>query len=311
LERILKAIEAGAFPARIKELHVFGSYARGALNLDDLDLIVVHEPAPRRLMERFEEEIVRKYGSDIMYWRTSPERKFHALMCRPMRRPGEKMDILLGTSIDEVLRRGNNLANAQRVLLWSEADRDWRSQLRAMKADPSAGRYERGHFAPVRRFHCEASTMEKVSEAIAKRIIKLTRIASESVDLSRLNPTYRHWLDWWTHCKVMGKDSMKLLPYGLWWMQQQRGQGKKSPHPPSHDAVMPSEDFKYAVFFGRPSLYAVLNFDPAKGYRKICLIPHFKRNVPNELFIFQCGEKFVKAELDKIRDSHRRPSPEA
>jgi hypothetical protein len=51
IERIVHAVEDGKFPARVRELHVFGSYAGGALNPGDLDLILIHDPAPELLRE--------------------------------------------------------------------------------------------------------------------------------------------------------------------------------------------------------------------------------------------------------------------
>jgi predicted nucleotidyltransferase len=43
LETIISRVEAGQAPARIREIHVFGSFARGALEPNDRDLIVVHD----------------------------------------------------------------------------------------------------------------------------------------------------------------------------------------------------------------------------------------------------------------------------
>lgn len=57
IERIVRAIEDGKFPARIRELHVFGSYARGALSPSDLDLIVIHEDVSE-MLESFKAELI-------------------------------------------------------------------------------------------------------------------------------------------------------------------------------------------------------------------------------------------------------------
>ena len=38
IERIVQGIEDEKFPTKVRELHVFGSYARGALHPGDLDL---------------------------------------------------------------------------------------------------------------------------------------------------------------------------------------------------------------------------------------------------------------------------------
>ena len=130
--------------------------------------------------------------------------------------------------------------------------------------------------------------MEEVSDALRQGTLRLTRIPKESVKLE-LNGLYLHWLDHWRTCKVMGRMSMELLPYGMWWMQQQRGQSQVRPNPP-HRAAMFSQDRKYAVYFGRPPLYCVLDLTEADcRSRCVCLIPHFRRTGANELLVFEKG----------------------
>src|SRR5256885_1896131 len=101
IERIIHAIESGKFPVKVRELHVFGSFALGALDPGDLDLILIHEPAPE-LLEGLKTEAIKKYGESFLHWPPgqSPERKFKSMMGAVMRRPGEKMDILLADSIE-------------------------------------------------------------------------------------------------------------------------------------------------------------------------------------------------------------------
>lgn len=113
IERIIHAIEAEKFPTKVRELYVFGSYARGALDPGDIDLILIHDPAPE-LLKRLESEIVKKYGINFMHWPRGqlPETKFESMMRRVMRRPGEKMDIVLSTSIEKIAEMGENIANA-------------------------------------------------------------------------------------------------------------------------------------------------------------------------------------------------------
>lgn len=302
IERIVAAIEADEFPALVKECHVFGSYARGALQPGDLDLILIHDPAPPELLEGLTEEIVRKYGKDRMHWPRGiwPERKFENMMRGVVRKPGEKMDILLGTSMQQVLDMGDNIAKAHPVMIWSESDRDWKRNLASIKLDPSAGRYARPHFANLKRFRGDLRTMLNVTEAISQGFLKLTRIDAEVVE-PVLNPLYQHWYDWWVQCEVMGKGSMKLLRHGMWWMQQQHGQTWKQPQPPRNDGTMCSEDWKYAVYFGTPALYAVYGVCSREHrYRRICLIPHFKRDQSNEMFVFERGSRTNLKQLDAI-----------
>lgn len=301
IERIIHAIEGEKFPTKVRELHVFGSYARGALNPGDLDLILIHEPAPE-LLERLKAELVKKYGENFMDWPKGqwPERKFESMMRRVMRRPGEKMDILLGTSMEKITEMGENIANAHRVLIWSDSDRDWRGKLHSIKPDPNTGRYDRAHFANLKRFNGDLHTMVNVTEAVSQGFLKLTRIDAEKVEPT-LNPQYQHWYAWWVRCQVMGRKSMKLLRHGLWWLQKQRGQACRRPEPPQRDGTMYSEDRKYVVYFGNPPLYAA--YRVCRGDHRqvrVCLIPHFKRGEPNEMFVFEKGERTDQKKLEQI-----------
>lgn len=301
IERIVEAIEREAFPAKVKEFYVFGSYARGALHPGDLDLIVVHAAAPE-LLEQFKAEMVNKHGENIMHWPRGgwPERKLDPLMRTVMRKPGEKMDILLGTSMERINEMGDSIAKTHRVLIWSETDRDWRAKINSIQPDPRAGRHERAHFADLRLFRGDVRTMLNVTEAISQRFLRLTRLDADAT-APKLNPLYQHWYDWWVECKVMGQQSMKLLKHGIWWMQQQHGQREQRPFPPRATGGMVSEDGKYAVYFGQPPLYAT--YEVCYGNRKrerVCLIPHFKKWQPHEMFVFEKGERTDEKALERI-----------
>lgn len=303
IERIVRAIEEGRYPAKVRELYVFGSYARGALSPGDLDLIVIHEDVTE-MLERFKAELIEEYGKNYLYWPRGqwPERRFETMMRKVMRKPGEKMDILLGMSMEKIDQMGDIVANSLRVLIWSEIDRDWRRKLESIKPDPSAGRHERAHFTNLKRFNADLCAMENVTEAVSQGFLKLTRIDAASVEPS-LNPLYQNRYDWWITCKVMGKESMKLLSHGMWWMQKQRGQALQLPCPPQHDGIMTSDDRKYAVHFGKPSLYSV--YQVCNGDNRLvrlCLIPHFKKDEPNELFVFERGTRWNEKEFEKIMD---------
>lgn len=254
-------------------------------------------------MARIKAEIIKKYGEhNILEVPASwPERKFEISMRKVVQRPGEKMDVLLGTSLEKALEYRSAIASSERVLVWSRLDRNWRAKIDSIKVDLSAGRFERGHFADLHRFRGDVGMMKNISEAVEKKLLKLTRIDASAVQPD-LNPIYQRWYDHWVKCKVMGKDSMKLLKHGMWWIQQQRGQSLQEPDPPGHDGIMWSEDWKYVVYFGSPSLYALYRFGEVERRRtvRVCLIPHFKNAQTNELFVFERGEKWSRAKLDKL-----------
>jgi len=49
LVRIVESIEAGKVSMDVRELYVFGSYSRGAVEPGDLDLIIVHGPGRQEI----------------------------------------------------------------------------------------------------------------------------------------------------------------------------------------------------------------------------------------------------------------------
>jgi hypothetical protein len=298
LVRIIATLEAGGLPAAPKELHVFGSYARGALEPGDLDLILIHDPPAKDLMERLEAEIVEKYGNDRFYWPSWPRQRFEARMRGAIRKPGEKMDILLGTSLEEALQYRSAVAKSHRVLLWSTSDRDWVAKLNSIAPDPSASRFPRDYFAPIQLFRTNVETMRQVTKGIKDQVLKLTRIPIESVD-PKLNPLYERWLEHWRECKVMGKETMKVLPYGMWWLQQQPGQKSRRPDVPDYRAIMESENSRYVVHFGRPHLYQAFFFSKDRC-RKICFIPHLKRDHTNEMYVFERGCRWTASRCEKL-----------
>lgn len=294
LVRIIEAIEAEAFPTRIKELHVFGSYARGALNPGDLDLILIHYPAPPEVMEEIKRSITQKYGHHSITWLpvTWPDRKFETIMRRVMRRPGEKMDIILGTTLKEALRYHQTIAASKIISLWSEQNPNWQQRLSAIKQNKDAGRYARGHFAEARRFNSRLGYMTAVSKLIKSKVFKLTRIDAERTTPD-LNSLYQHWYDHWVDCSVMGKDSMKLLMHGMWWMQHQRGQAWEKPSIWGHDNVLWSGDSRYVAYFGHPSLHHLYRLTEVENrVVRMCMIPHFKRGKPNLLYVLERGRRF-------------------
>ena len=56
LSRMIADFEAGKTPAPVRDLYVFGSYARGAVECRDLDLVVVYEKPPAELMKELQKK---------------------------------------------------------------------------------------------------------------------------------------------------------------------------------------------------------------------------------------------------------------
>jgi hypothetical protein len=207
---MLETIQSGALPARVREFYVFGSYARGANEPGDLDVIVVHDQ-PSEANEAAAQRNFERKGFSVIEKICKASAKFHADMRRPLRKPGEKIDILLAGKVDEVLGPSSKVNREDLVLLWSEANPDYRVKLEALGPNPTACRAPRDHIISLKRLHDSFATMECTVELVRNKNLLLTRLAIEDIDCN-LNSYHSHWLACWSQCKVMGKESMKLLP---------------------------------------------------------------------------------------------------
>jgi predicted nucleotidyltransferase len=289
LVRLLEVVDAGQLPAPVQEVHVFGSYSRGALEPNDLDLVVVHDDPGEAYWQALRQEFADA-GHDEMEQYVRSHRRFHSAMTRPLRKPGEKMDILLVRKLEEVCREGSKIKREDLVLLWSPADRDFRAKLDAISLDHSAGRFERNHILSLKRFHDHVERMEEVVAMVAEQQLMLTRLPIGDI-IPNLNATNTHWLEHWRRCEVLGKKSLELLPYAMWWFEQHRQECS-----PPHQCVMWSRSYTHRADLGRPSLGRMLYvFQERAQVRRQCLIPHIKRGEPNELLVFERGACWASA----------------
>jgi len=61
LVRIVESIESGKLPMDVRELYVFGSYSRGAIQPGDLDLIIVHGPGRQKIDEQVDKALQKSH----------------------------------------------------------------------------------------------------------------------------------------------------------------------------------------------------------------------------------------------------------
>lgn len=279
LVRMIEMIQSGDLPARVREFYVFGSYSRGALEPGDLDVVVVHDDPGQVYWQALEEQV------DSIF---QVSHRFESEMRRALRKPGEKVQIILTRKLDRFLGETSKIKREDLILLWSEADQDYRPKLEAIRANPAAGRAPRDHLIELKRLHDTISTMERTVEMVRKEELVLARIPIDSIGC-QLNAFHAHWLNWWTHCKVMGKDSMKLLPFAMWWLQQHRQRSEC----PDSQCIVWSKSYTHRVHLGRPSLAWMIGvFRRSTKVKRQCLIPHIKSGQPNELLVFERGNNW-------------------
>jgi predicted nucleotidyltransferase len=168
LVRIAKLMDAGNLPMDVRELYVFGSYSRGAIEPGDLDLIVIHGDGIR--------EIERRVLAEIEADPDSPDdlptkcRKIEAAKRRLFRSPSERVQIIFDSSVERVTREGSKIKPSDPVLIWSRTDRDWEQKIAAIVPDATAGRAERNHLISLTRLHDQISTMGRLMEMIDRQM---------------------------------------------------------------------------------------------------------------------------------------------
>jgi predicted nucleotidyltransferase len=282
LVRVIETIESGVLPARVREFYIFGSYARGALDPGDLDVVVVHDPAPSAYDDTVKRRLAGRFNPTEFIFKAYA--MFKADMCRPLRKPGERREILLTRKIDDVVGPGSKIQREDLILLWSEADRHFRPKLDAIRSDVSAGRAPRDHLISLKRLHDDISTMERTVRMVRDNELALTRVPIDGINF-RLNAEHTQRMKHWTDLAVMGKESIRLLPYALWWFEQYR---QKADAP--NQLEIWSKSNTHRVHLGRPSFGLMLrSFLRLSKLKRQCLITHIKKGQPNELLVFERG----------------------
>ncbi|MGC4004055.1 MAG: hypothetical protein QM811_13420 [Pirellulales bacterium] len=294
LLRIVESIESSKLPIDVRELYVFGSYSRGAIEPGDLDLIIVHGPG-RQEIDKQVEKALQKSHPDILDRVQVAAQKQNAARMRLFRKPGEAVQIIFVESIAEVTGKGSRIKPTDPILIWSNHDRRWREKLASIVPDAHAGRAERNHLVELKRLNDRVSVMERVVEMVDQEMLTLTRIPIDTITL-KLGPYHRRFLEHWTvNCKVMGRKSLETLAYVMWWFEQNRDQCMV----PDRTEVW-NLKFTLRCEVGKPSLGWMLGrFAAHPKLKRQCLIPHFKRNDPNELLVFERGPRWDERDSTK------------
>jgi predicted nucleotidyltransferase len=163
LKRTLEKLCTETFRAVPRELYVFGSYARGAEEPGDLDLLFVYD-----LPACYDEELERHrkaHGGLIVRGKT-PRDEYARELRRNFSRP--KVDITYdecGRILDDIRERsvGCKIPFEELVLLWTRKDQDWEPKINAIRINPEASRATREPFPetseefeyPSHRSRCE------------------------------------------------------------------------------------------------------------------------------------------------------------
>ena len=226
----------------------------GALEPNDLDLIVVHDKPSEEILAPLD-GAVKSYSYDELDQSLKAYGRFEAAMRKVFRRGGERMDIKLAESLDTAANQLVDVPRGEIRLVWSESDPDWRSHLAGIEPNPTAGRHPRHHFINVKRAGCHLEAVETVTEMIDTGGLSLEKLQIDAAP-PRLSREFQHWLDHWTRIHCMGADSLKVLPWGMWWLQEQ---GASRPWIDRPTGLM-DQDRRFLVQIGRMHLDQVIYF---------------------------------------------------
>jgi predicted nucleotidyltransferase len=289
LKTIISRVEAGEAPARIREIHVFGSFARGAIEPNDLDLIVIHDRPSREVLAPLL-QAVKSYSYDDLDRSFKAYLRFEAAMRKVFRRGGDRMDIVLAESFDLGVAGLVDIPRGEIRLVWSESDRDWKSHVAAIAPNSTAGRHPRHHFINVKRAGCTLDAVDKVTEMIDSGVLSLEKLRLDDIN-AQLNREFQHWFDHWTQIRCMGVDALKVLPWGMWWLQEQGAARPRIDRP----TALVDEGWRFRVELGRLYPYHVFSlFESSRTVIRQCLIPYRKVREENWMYVFERGPNWEK-----------------
>ncbi|MHB1033376.1 MAG: nucleotidyltransferase domain-containing protein [Pirellulales bacterium] len=289
LVRTIERIEAGTLSATIKELYVFGSYARGAIEPGDLDIVVVYEdPGPdywKKERTKAKYAAISVYQAALTTWH-----EFRTRLADALRSRGERIDLVLASSLEDVTEGNKAIQPGDLVRVWSAEDRNWREKLERLTPDAAAGRAPRSEIFPLKRLRDDCATMQEVVDLIAAGEVLLTRIPVAELDL-KLDLRHEAQLGLWKERKLLGKELARTMPYALRWLESCGERCGSSPR-----TEVWSKTKSHRVEMGRPSLAEMLFlFRTKPKLQRQCLIPYFKQAGPNKLLVFERGPAWKQA----------------
>ncbi len=256
-----------------------------ALEPNDLDLIVIHDPPSAETLAPLL-KAVKSYSYADWDQNLKAFYRFMAAMRNVFRRGSERMDIKLEESLENAVG-GMVIEPGDVRLLWTEADRNWEAKVAAIPVNEAAGRFPRNYFIDVKKAGCSRNEVVKVTEMIDGGVLNLLRLCLEEIEPT-LNAEFQHWCDHWTRCRSKGAANLKILPWAMWWLQEQ---GAMQPRPGGRTDVW-DERMRFRASMGSFYLSYALNlFTGNPKILRQCLIPHRKVREANWMYVFRARKE--------------------
>ena len=313
LARMAETLTQGAFTAVPKKLFVFGSFARGALAPNDLDVLLLYD-FPADHGERLEAHGKNCCTIADMY-RNHPDRQYTAEIKKRLRKPGQKIELLVYHTkhpfVTSLFAGRQGIKPDDLRLVWRKGDKTaWHKRIDALKADPEAGRMPRDHIFPVKRLAEGLPYMEMVVTMIERHLLRYRFLPLESVPV-KLTKIQRQRNDMLTSTEYgrprIGREAGRLLACQCGWANM-HGDGDLIP---GRDLVAVTPSLTLRAHLGRPSLRSMVQaFEDRPQLKRQALIPYIKRGEVNGILEFErgdCWDPKLSAEMIQAADRSATP----
>jgi hypothetical protein len=279
--RIIHTVETAPMPIAVKELYVFGSYARGAMNCGDLDIVLV-------TVEPTEEDRARCPSRGFMNL-PDFDRKFRKRL-RTSR--SERIDILRtwGPSWDKV----GKIERKDCVLIWN-GDAAWKERIAAIEPDPTAGRAPRREYiftgqGFARDFEERWRWAEEAIKAGAIRLRRLDTARLESRPWPKIERLREaglargEWPDLWkiaaSYIADRGKEPCLEGLLACRW-------------------ILNATDRSAFLYLGKPQVCYIVGWLRNEDVEWAGALPFPRKRKPGQLWVFSRGKTFARYVKDR------------
>lgn len=241
---------------RVRALWVVGSFARGAAECGDLDLVMDVEAEgrePRRTT--LASQVAGRHPDTVVYIGTPEKNSAH-------------------------------VAFPDAVLLWSQENRDWQGVLKGIVVQKEAGRFARSYdVLPLRReqFSCGVEPDELV-QLHDKRILKWEWLPLEDISDEIDGPEAQRFLRRIAYSR--GSESLRSLTYAVAWFSQGSSPLTWDNLGTSQAAIRMGDAI---IITGRSPSFNIRELDSSISYARIAIVPHVSRRGPNGIWVISRG----------------------
>jgi len=275
LIRIIGKIESERMPIRVKGLYVFGSYARGALDCGDLDIVLVTDRPTDEDDRRCEPRAFMDFPDYNKAFRKALKKA-----------PSERVQIILAHEELAAGIKHMKFKPEDCVLIWN-ADDKWRDRIAAIAADSEAGRSMRHTYVFAKQgfgWHWEED-WAWAEDGINSGAIQLLRLPTVGFE-GPLRPRIRR-----RHEYGMINDAMATIAnIPCSYIISQGGQPDLERS--AYHWLLNSKDDSIRVYLGRPKISYIRAWLCNKRVEQAYALPFLRKRKQNCLWVFRRTDGF-------------------